>query len=110
MTRPMSDLEHPGACLTCGTHAEYRNTGGQCGSCHNAAFYARREARKAQLATEPRCEVPNCHRRGAQLVSHHTLMCQAHFKRAQNRILNAATLPFGYITPSKDALLTAAKR
>ena len=109
--RPISELERPGACTTCGVHAEFRNTAGQCGECHNKGVFERRAARKAQLAAEPRCEVPGCGRRASQLVAHTTLMCQAHYERAKDRILNRAAvgMMFGTIVPSKEGLIKAAQ-
>ncbi len=60
-----------------------------CIDCYRAAqpleFAARAEyeaARKRQLAKEPRCTVDGCKRRGA-VTSFGTLLCRAHFKRAE---------------------------
>ena len=55
-----------------------------CHDCYNASVRARRAARKAQLAAEPRCEVPGCKARGAWIAgSERTLLCGRHLKRAR---------------------------
>ena len=53
-----------------------------CADCIACRNERSREARRAQLAAAPRCEVPGCQRRAA--YSHNNVgMCGAHIKRAQ---------------------------
>lgn len=53
-----------------------------CIAAHNARA---REARKAQLAAAPRCEVPGCRYRGAWRASG-VLLCGRHLKRARAEV------------------------
>lgn len=51
-------------------------------ACYQRYWDVRKQARKEQLAAEPRCEVPTCNRRGAKWAMG-VLTCTAHFDRAQ---------------------------
>jgi hypothetical protein len=64
---------------------------GVCCECWNRGYYARRAARKAELAREPRCEVPACTRRGRyRCGADGVLLCGAHLKRARRARIDAA--------------------
>lgn len=39
----------PGICVTCGQWSRFRDTGGNCNDCHNKAYHAYKEARKADI-------------------------------------------------------------
>jgi hypothetical protein len=54
-----------------------------CGDCWNASVKARREDRKAELAQEPRCEVPGCKHRATYTVYYTVGMCGYHLKAMQ---------------------------
>ncbi len=55
-----------------------------CNDCWNRSVYAYREARKLQLAEEPRCEVPGCKARGTFYVGdEHILLCGKHMKKVK---------------------------
>ena len=82
-------------CTTCGKQGPKhyvqpqhpKHTGGPegtacCSDCYNAAVFARRARRKAELDAMPRCEVPGCKHRG-NYRSAGTLICGRHMKRAQ---------------------------
>ncbi len=79
-----------------GTSSDCQLSGGRrvCLNCWNAQVYARRQARKEQLATLPRCEVPTCTRRGA-MHAMGVLLCQSHFDRANRAHLRRASQGIG---------------
>lgn len=74
-----------------GTSSDCRLSGGRrvCLDCWNRQVYARRQARKEQLAELPRCEVPTCNRRGAMRAMG-VLLCHAHFNNANRAHLRHA--------------------
>lgn len=85
ITAEMRELEKPGACTTCGAYARFRNSAGQCMTCHNASVTQWHAERKAQLAAMPRCEF--CNRR-AVLTTFGVPLCRHHFKIAEGRLAN----------------------
>lgn len=65
--------------------------GGQhvvCYACHVAFYAAWRQARKAQLAEAPRCQINGCRRRGT-LQAMGLLLCGRHFANANRAHLRA---------------------
>src|SRR3990172_13059978 len=82
-TKAMRDNSLPGACTSCGVHAQHRNSAGQCTECHNRGYYERKAARKAQLAALPRCEF--CNRRGSFIAVGSVLLCGQHLREAQHK-------------------------
>lgn len=86
----------------------YWGGGARCTDCLNRAIYAARAARRAQLAAEPRCQVPGCRRRGSYKVGGGgLLMCGAHLKRAQAGAARAAGGLFWVAWDADNAALLA---
>lgn len=95
-------------CPTCGQSMPSGDGNGCCCDCHNTAVREYREARRASLAAEPRCEVDGCHRRGAYKAGHESvLLCGAHLRRAQAVAARAGVFGMG-VQWERAAVLAAA--
>ncbi len=80
-----------------------------CWDCTWAAYSLYKKLRKAQLAEEPRCEVPGCRARGTLTVARSTLMCKRHFQKAEAEMgRRSGGMFLGAVYPSKSALIELA--
>src|SRR5688572_24481006 len=68
-----------------------------CVDCWNAHVYARRQARREQLAQCARCEVPGCKARGSMIVCGSVLMCGRHLKAANRNRTRQLGGGFAYL-------------
>lgn len=68
-----------------------------CVDCWNRHVYARRQARREQLALTPRCEVSGCKARGSMKVGGSVLMCGRHLKAANRNRTRQLSGGFAYL-------------